>query len=120
MVISGAPTVNCNDGLFPPPGPGLTASTETAPPLARRFAGTVTVIEVAAHAVGVSKTPANWITVSDGPGVQTKFVPVAVNGIAGPPELTWFGAMSVRVGGGPVTLKVMPPVGFDGVAAWPG
>lgn len=40
--------------------------------------------------------------------------------MVGSPTLAWFGEIEVRVGAGPVTLKVIPLVGFDGVAAWPG
>ena len=61
MVISGTPEgiVKVCGALRPPPGPGLNANTVAEPALATRDAGTVTVIEVAVQAVGVSRTPAN-------------------------------------------------------------
>ena len=49
-----------------------------------------------------------------------KFVPVAVSGKDALPESMCVGEIDVSVGAGPVTLKVIPLVGFDGVAAWPG
>lgn len=61
MVMSGEPDgmVKVCDALSPPPGPGLNANTVAEPALATSEAGTVTVIEVEEHAVGVSRTPAN-------------------------------------------------------------
>jgi hypothetical protein len=47
-------------------------------------------------------------------------VPVAVSGKDALPESICVGEIDVRVGAGPVTLKVMPLVGLEGVAAWPG
>ena len=58
-LAAGLPTVKVSAPLFPPPGPGLTALTGTDAPVVSKLAGTVTVIDVAVHEVGVSRVLPN-------------------------------------------------------------
>ncbi len=101
----GPMTVSVAPFDVPPPGAGVTTVIVGVPPLAMSLARIVAVSDVALPTVVARGLPFTCTT-----DVPTKFVPVTVNGNAGPLAVTVAGLIVVIVGaaGGTVTVSVAP------------